>query len=75
MSAKIQYTDEPMDAKVVPDFLPPPDQLQLQEDTVEVTLTLSKQSVMFFQLEAAKKHMQYQHLMRQLLEQSAAKGR
>jgi hypothetical protein len=70
MSAKIKYSDEPMEAMVVPDFLPPPDQLQLREETVEVTLTLSKQSVEFFKSEAAHKHTQYQHLMRQLIEQS-----
>jgi hypothetical protein len=72
MSARIKYSDEPMEAKVVPDFLPPPDQLQLQDETVEVTLTLSKQSVEFFKAEAAHKHTQYQRLMRQLIEQSVA---
>lgn len=74
MSARTKYSDEPMEAKVVPDFLPPPDQLKLQEETVEVTLTLSKQSVEFFKSEAAHKHTQYQRLMRQLIEQSVAAG-
>jgi len=34
--------------RVVEDFLPPPEALVLREDTVKVTLALSRRSVDFF---------------------------
>ena len=56
MNAKIKYTDEPLgDLKVIPDFLPAPEELAFQDDTVKVTITLSRSSVEFFKREA-KKH-------------------
>ena len=55
MSARIKYTDEsPGEIEVMPDFLPPPDELAYREDGVKVTLSLSKKSVDFFKSEAAK---------------------
>ena len=69
MSAKISYTDEPIDPlKVVPDFLPAPEELAYKEDTVKVTITLSKESVEFFKQEAGKYHTQYQKMIRRLLD-------
>jgi len=39
MSAKIKYTDEPLgEPKVVPDFLPAPEDLVFKEEGVKVTL-------------------------------------
>ena len=55
MSAKIKYTDEPLGRlKVVPDFLPPPEDLVFREEGIKVTLTLSKRNVEFFKSEARK---------------------
>jgi len=69
MSAKIKYTDEPIPPlKVVPDFLPAPEELALKEDTVKITITLSKESVEFFKQEAIKHHTQYQKMIRRLLD-------
>ena len=69
MSAKIKYTDEPIGPlKVVPDFLPPPEELAFREDTVKVTITLSKESVEFFKQEAKKHHTPYQKMIRRLLD-------
>ncbi len=69
MSAKIKYTDEPIGPlKVVPDFLPAPDELAYREDTVKVTIALSKESVDFFKQEAKKHHTQYQKMIRRLLD-------
>jgi hypothetical protein len=48
MSAKIKYTDEPIEAKVIRDFLPPPEELAFREEGVKVTIALSKKSVEFF---------------------------
>ena len=69
MSAKIKYTDEPMGRlEVVDDFLPGPEQLAFTEETVKVTITLSKNSVEFFKSEAKKHHTQYQKMIRRLLD-------
>ncbi len=72
MKKKIEYTDEPMgEVKIVKDFLPPPDQLVFKEETVKVTLFLSKASVDFFKSEAQKHHTKYQRMIRNLLDQYA----
>jgi uncharacterized DUF497 family protein/predicted DNA binding CopG/RHH family protein len=69
MNAKINYTDEPLgDLKVIPDFLPAPEELAMQDDTVKVTITLSRSSVEFFKREAKKHHTQYQKMIRRLLD-------
>jgi len=69
MSAKIRYTDEPLGTpKVVPDFLPSPDELAFREDGVKITLALSKRSVEFFKREAARHNTQYQRMIRRLLD-------
>ena len=69
MRGKIKYTDEPVGpVKVVPDFLPAPEDLVFKEDTVKVTIALSKESVEFFKQEAEKHHTQYQKMIRRLLD-------
>ena len=43
---KIKYTDDPLGhVKVVSDFLPTPEELALKEETVKVTISLSKTSI------------------------------
>ncbi|MHB8252747.1 MAG: CopG family transcriptional regulator [Acidiferrobacter sp.] len=69
MSAKIQYTNEPLgDVRVVSDFLPSPAELAFHEEGVKITLALSKKSVEFFKSEALKNHTQYQRMIRRLLD-------
>ena len=69
MKSKIKYTDEPLGkVKIVDDFLPPPEELAFKEDNVKVTITLSKASVEFFKKEAKKQHVQYQKMIRRLLD-------
>jgi predicted DNA binding CopG/RHH family protein len=69
MKTKIKYTDEPLgEIKIIDDFLPPPDKLAFKEDNVKVTITLSKGSVDFFKKEAKKHHVQYQKMIRRLLD-------
>jgi hypothetical protein len=69
MSEKIKYTDEPLgDLKVVPDFLPSPNDLVFRDDTVKVTISLSRASVEFFKQEAKKHHTHYQKMIRRLLD-------
>ncbi len=69
MTAKAKYTSEPIgEYRVVPDFLPPPDQLAFRDEGVKVTIALSKRSVEFFKAHAAKNQTQYQRMIRQLLD-------
>ena len=68
MVTKIKYTDEPIEAKVIKDFLPPPEQLAFREEGVKVTISLSKKSIDFFKSEAKKHHTQYQRMIRKLID-------
>lgn len=69
MSKKIVYTDEPIGpVRIVSDFLPSPAELSFKEDTVKVTLALSRESVDFFKHEAQKNHTHYQKMIRRLLD-------
>jgi len=69
MKTKIKYTNEPLGKlSIVDDFLPPPEELAFKEDNVKVTITLSKASVEFFKKEAKKQHVQYQKMIRRLLD-------
>lgn len=69
MSGKIKYTDEPLGkVEVISDFLPSPEELAFKEDTVKVTIALSKSSVDFFKREAEKHDTKYQQMIRRLLD-------
>lgn len=69
MSKHIRYTDEPLGKlKIVPDFLPRPEDLVFREEGVKVTIALSKRSVDFFKTEARKHNSQYQRMIRRLLD-------
>ena len=55
MSTKIKYTDEALgEVKVISDFLPSLEELAFKEDTVKVTISLSKSSVDFFKREVKR---------------------
>lgn len=71
-AAGIRYTDEPMDLKPVADFLPAPEELALKDDTVKVTIALSKSSVAFFKQTARRRGAKYQVMIRNLLDHYAA---
>lgn len=73
MNEKIWYTDESLDElRVIPDFLPSPAELVFKDDTVKVTLSLSRASVEFFKREAKKHHTPYQKMIRRLLDRYTA---
>lgn len=73
MKGKIKYTNEPMGkVKVVSDFLPSPEELALKDETVKITIALSKTSVDFFKNEAKKYNTQYQKMIRRLLDEYIA---
>ncbi|CAL7962242.1 conserved hypothetical protein [Gammaproteobacteria bacterium] len=67
-----KYTNEPIGKiKIINDFLPAPQELILKEDTVRVTLMLSKKSINYFKREAGKQHAHYQSMIRVLLDKYA----
>ena len=69
MNAKIKYINEPLGRiEVVADMLPSPEELAFKEDTVKVTISLSKSSVDFFKQEAKKHDTRYQQMIRRLLD-------
>ncbi len=73
MKKKITYTNEPLgNLKIVDDFLPSPSELIFKEDTVKVTISLSKSSIEFFKQEAKSHHTQYQKMIRNLLDRYSA---
>ena len=53
----------------IADTLPTPDQLVPRDDTVKVTLALSRRSIEFFKEEAAKQHVPYQRMIRALVDE------
>lgn len=70
MKNKINYSDGPIrEVRVVEDFLPPPEELAFREETVKVTIALSKASLDFFKQEAAKHQVSYQRMIRRLLDE------
>jgi len=69
MRKATDYTAEPLgEVRVIEDFLPPPSELVFREDTVKVTLGLSRRSVDFFKKQAKKHDTQYQRMIRRLLD-------
>ncbi len=59
----------------VKNFLPSPGELVFPNDTVRVTISLSKQSVEFFRGQAHKYHTKYQKMIRQVLDSYAVQFR
>jgi len=73
MNKTIQYSNEPIgDIKLVSDFLPSPEELALKQQNTKVTISLSSESVAYFKSTAKKHHMQYQKMIRQLLDDYVA---
>jgi len=73
MKKKIKYTNGPIGKiRVVKDFLPSPEELAFKEETVKVTISLSKVSIEFFKKEAKQHKTQYQKMIRRLLDEYIA---
>jgi len=71
MKKRIRYTDEPMEFTIIPDFLPPPEQLVKRMRKMKVTLELPVPTVDSFSKRAGKRA--YQELMTELLDVYAQK--
>ena len=73
MSKQIQYSNEPLGKlRIVPDFLPSPEELAVKNKSTKITIALSAESVAYFKETAKKNHMQYQKMIRQLLDEYVA---
>ena len=73
MSSKtVKYTaGEIGRMRVVDDFLPAPDALVPREETMKVTLSLSRRSVDFFKRAAKKRRVPYQRMIRSVVDMYA----
>ena len=72
MRAKKPDSDLPVGKLTrIKDVLPPPDKLVIPEDTIKVTLFLSRSSVEFFKHKAAHHRTKYQKMIRALVDQYA----
>ena len=72
--AKSKKQDEDMPAGKLTraaDVLPPPEELAMPEETVKVTIALTKRSLDFFKREARKHHSKYQKMIRELVDRYA----
>jgi len=73
MNKQIQYNEgEIGDFKIIPDFLPTPSEMAIKNECTKVTISLSSESVAFFKDTAKRHHMQYQKMIRQLLDEYVA---
>jgi predicted DNA binding CopG/RHH family protein len=75
MNKKTIYTDAPRDisrniieGEIIPDFLPPPEQLVRKESKVKITITLNSKSVAFFKEYAGKHNIKYQTMINEVLD-------
>jgi hypothetical protein len=59
--------------RVIEDFLPSPDSLVTREESVKVTLSLSRRSVDFFKRTAKQRRVPYQRMIRALVDAYAEK--
>ena len=75
MKNKIKYSNEPIEARVISDFLPKPENLILNEKKTRVTLTLTQKSLDFFKSAAKKHEASYQAMIRRLIDYYVANQR
>jgi predicted DNA binding CopG/RHH family protein len=69
MKSKIKYRNEDLGKlEIIDDFLPSPEQLALRDDSIKVTISLSKSSVEFFKEQAGQHRTPYQKMIRRLLD-------
>jgi len=72
MKSKVKYTEgEIGNIEIIKDFLPSPSELATMENNIKVTINLRKSSVEFFKEIAKKNHVQYQRVIRSLLDSYA----
>ncbi len=75
MKKKINYkaapkaiTDAIISSEIIDDFLPSPEKLIKKEDTLKITILLSKNSINFFKEKAKKIGVPYQTMIKTVLD-------
>ena len=68
MKKKTRNNDEPINLRVIEDYLPSPEHLMAKEENVKVMITLSKSSVDFFKKYARATHSHYQTMVRKVID-------
>lgn len=72
MSNTINYSDGPLkEVEIVTDFLPTPQELVYRDDTIKVTIALSRASIEFFKEQSQRHNIPYQRMIRRLLDEYA----
>jgi len=73
-SSRSRNDDQPVGRLTrIVDFLPPPDELIPDEDTVKITIALDKKTLQFFKGAASKSGAKYQRMIREVLKGYARK--
>lgn len=72
MKKRIRYTDEPMEFTVIPDFLPPPEELRMRLKKVKVTVEIDAPTESLFRVKAGGKVDASRRMMGKLLDLYAA---
>ena len=71
---KIKDSDMPFGKlTVMPDFLPPPEELFPAGESSKITIVIDKETVKFFKKTASKHGQKYQRIMREVLKRYAKK--
>ena len=69
MKNKIKYTNGEIEkVEIINDFLPAPQDLVLKNDSMKITISLSKDSIDFFKSQASILHIPYQKIIKTLLD-------
>jgi hypothetical protein len=75
MKGKTKYRNAPKrvaeaiaQSDIVTDFLPSPDKLVLKENTVKITLSLSRKSIEFFKAKAIQYDVPYQTMIKKVVD-------
>lgn len=72
MKRKMKDLNKPIGKMTrIADFLPPPEELVLPQESVRVTLFLKRSSVDFFKSQAKRCHTKYQKMIRELIDRYA----
>ena len=73
MKKRMRYDEDmPSDnARIIKDFLPPPEKLVMPQHPIKITLVLDLPSVDFFKAEAKRLGTKYQRMMREVLKRYA----
>ena len=52
----------------VKDFLPPPEELIIPEETAKITISFKKSSIDFFKHQAQRYHTKYQRMIKEMVD-------